>query len=831
MKNVFASVMLFAILAATSLAGTKYATASEFLTPAKSAVPGLATSSPLARAYDFSATSAKKLLMGPEKSLVLSNFPVGVNEQGTLELTEASSPFGLETQAWKFVNGKRVKITLPSARSYSGSIKGESGSRVLVVMAGDELYGTIERASGLMMQVAPSTTKQNTVLMMDNTHAPSPSFSCDFENMPEAHMLTNPVGVPDVKKVFSPQASDLLQCKVAVETDRFLWAKMGKDEAKITKYLYTIFATVSWIYEREVSVNFVLGDILIHTDEDPDPYTENANGDIGALLEEYSNFWKQNFGSIKRNVTVLFTVPGKTDVGGIAYLGSLCHSNGYAACGIRTTSSLPTSGYQWDAFVTAHEVGHTFSSPHTHGCFWAPPLDSCVSTTGNPPIPDACINGKAVANKGSIMSYCHLIIGENPGPRYTFLPRVAAQVRKGAESQGCLVAPPTATIKVTQPIGGSDQIVRIDTGVAIEWASTKVSTVNIEYSLDGGASFKTIPSAVNLPAADRAYRWMPPAGTASVKAMIRIFDPSAPTVADTSYATFTLGAPTLTLLGWTGGERIGRKSTELLQWTRTFLSTNTVEFSATGSDPWTPIVTETNATQYSWKVPDIETSTARLRLVGANGAVITTSEQFAIGTPVLKILTPVGADSACSGYKMAIRWQSDFVRQVEVRYSRNGGASYPLTQVINAGIDARTSTVIWTVPKNKETDSAMIRLLCVNDTGTYAFSKLFAIKGCTFDVYSVRESAEMNGIRIARLFPTPANDVLQMNVENGRSVPSAADIQVIGADGRVALHQNNVLETGSQMVSLKLSELSSGSYIVVLRVDGAELSLPFVIAR
>ncbi len=830
MKHFLSKALVAVLLSVGSYAQTKYAATSQFLRPAKSAVPGLASNAASAKAYDFSSMDAKSIFFAPEKNLVLSNFPVSLTEQGTLELREGNSVFGEETHAWMTSNGKRVEIPLPASRCFKGGIKGEYGSHVFLVITGNDMYTSIERASGIMYQVAPSTTKNNTVLLMDNTHGPAPSFSCGFENLPEAHIMPDSKELSGSSKGIHVQSTELLEAKVAVETDRFLWARMGKDQTKITKYLYTIFATVSWIYERETNVCMKLGDLIIHNDEDPDVYTQNALGDIGELLREFTDEWQQNYKGVSRNVAVLFTVPGKTDVGGIAWLDGLCRSNGFATCGIRTNSALPTQNYQWDSFVTAHELGHTFSAPHTHACFWAPPIDTCVSTTGNPPIADACTNGKAKANKGSIMSYCHLIIGENPGPRYTFLPQVAAKVRNGAEKNSCLKAPASAIIKVTQPIGGADQIVRADTGVTIEWTSSKVTTVNIEFSLDGGSSFTSIAGATNLPATDRTYKWIPSPGTASTKAMIRIYDPSAPSIADTSYTTFTLGSASLAFQGWTGGERIGRKTTETIAWDRTFLSTNTLEFSATGSEPWTAITAEISAKTYSWKVPDIEASAARLRLVGAGGAVVATSGPFAIGTPVITILKPTELDSACSGRKKIITWQSDFVRYVDIKYSRNNGASFPLSQVISASTEAGVGSFIWNVPTGRESDSVVIRFSNLSDPAQLVTSSRFSIRACSIDM-SVRESAEMNGLRIARIYPTPANDYLQLQIENSRSIPSSSELQVISNDGRVVLSQLQVLDLGAQVLKVPLQNISSGSYIVVLRTDGVELSLPFVIAH
>lgn len=828
MKKQFVFIVLALITCGSLRAQQRIVSAAQFMYPAKSAVPGLASNAASARAFDYSPEEARAVFQSPARNISVGDFPIGLSETGTLDLQERSSVFDGETHAYKMVAGKRIEIRLPASRTYSGTIRGENGSRVIMISTGDDMYVSLERSSGTMLQIAPATTKKNTLVLQNNSNGPTSSFSCGFENLPDARQPMPNADVLRSVKGSVLQATDQREALVAIETDRFLWTRMGKDEAKITRYLYTIFATVSWIYEREANVSFVIGDIIIHTDADPDPYTENANGDIGALLAEFSANWRANYGTIKRNLAVLFTVPGKTDVGGIAYLATLCTTRGFAACGIQTNSVLPTQGYQWDAFVTAHEVGHIFGAKHTHSCDWGPPLDSCVSTSGSIPIGDACWNGTPKPNKGSIMSYCHLMF---PPPRYSFLTQVAAVVRAGAERTGCLKAPVNPTIKVTQPIGGVDQIIRSDTGVSIEWTSTKVTNVNIEYSLDAGKTFVAIPNAVNIPATDRFFKWMPAAGVRSNQAMIRIYSTSSATVADTSYATFTLGAPSITLKTLSGGERIGRNTTETIIWERTFLSRNRLEFSPTGSDPWTTVLPDTTLLQFNWKVPDIDASSARLRVVGgANNSIISMSGPFAIGTPVIKLLGPVQGDSACVGTKYTISWQSDFVRTVDIRYSRNNGTTYPINQSIAANYDAAAQAFVWTVPSNKNSDSALIRITNLADQSQTAVSGRFSIRVCQ-GVNSVNETAVMNGLRIARIYPAPVTDVLGLSIENNRGVSVFGEVSIVAADGRTVGTYPMELAAGSQNHSLPIADMASGAYILVLRAQGTELSLPFVVAR
>jgi hypothetical protein len=828
MKKLFFILVLTVAASMSAIAQQRYVSAAQFLYPAKTSVPGLASNAASARAFDYSAQDARAVFQSTSNVLSVADFPIGMNETGTLELKERPSVFDGETRAYKMVGGKKIEIRLPASRTYSGTIRGEYGSKVILISTDDDMYVSLERSSGTMLQIAPANTKKNTLILQDNSRGATSSFSCGFENLPDARQPMPNADAMRSMKGSVLQATDQREALVAIETDRFLWTRMGKDEAKITRYLYTIFATVSWIYEREANVSFVLGTIIIHTDTDPDPYTENANGDIGALLAEFSANWRANYGTVKRNLAVLFTVPGKTDVGGIAYLATLCTTRGFAACGIQTNSVLPTQGYQWDAFVTAHEVGHIFGAKHTHACDWGPPLDSCVSTSGSIPIGDACWNGTPKPSKGSIMSYCHLMF---PPPRYTFLDQVAAVVRAGAERTGCLKPPVNATVKVTQPIGGADQIIRSDTGVSIEWTSTRVTNVNIEYSLDAGKTFTPIESAVNLPATDRFYKWMPPAGVRSTQAMIRVFSTASAAVADTSYSTFTLGAPSLTLKSLSGGERIGRNTNETISWERTFLSRNRLEFSATGTDPWTTVLPDTTLLQFSWKVPDVEASAARLRVVGGmNNSILSMSGPFAIGTPVLKLLGPVQGDSACVGGKYSIKWQSDFVRAIDIRYSRNNGTSYPINQSIAANYDATTQSFVWTVPTGRNSDSAMIRVTNLADPSQVVVSGRFSIRVCQ-GVNSVGETSEMNGLRIARIFPAPVTDIIGLSIENNRGVSTFAEVSIVAADGRTVGTYPLELISGNQKHSIPATDLSSGAYILLLRAQGTELSLPFVVAR
>ena len=166
----------------------------------------------------------------------------------------------------------------------------------------------------------------------------------------------------------------------------------------------------------------------------------------------------------------------------------------------------------------------------------------------------------------------------------------------------------------------------------------------------------------------------------------------------------------------------------------------------------------------------------------------------------------------------------------DLRYSRNNGVTYPITQSIGANYDATQQSFVWTVPTNRNSDSAVIRITNLADANQMATSGRFAIKVCE-GVNSVRESAEMNGLRIARVFPSPVRDVLGVEIENNRVTSCMAEISIVSADGRQVMTLPMDVTLGSHTHTVPVNDIASGTYMVILRAQGSELSLPFVIVR
>jgi hypothetical protein len=134
----------------------------------------------------------------------------------------------------------------------------------------------------------------------------------------------------------------------------------------------------------------------------------------------------------------------RANAGDNDFSGVLCNASvGYSINNIRALApeaDTPISN-SWDAIVAAHEIGHNFSSPHSH-CYGnlnggslsqnVNPVDACYTNessgagylcaegTASLPGSNALTGGTSGGANGSIMSYCHLLGGGLGNTNRTF---------------------------------------------------------------------------------------------------------------------------------------------------------------------------------------------------------------------------------------------------------------------------------------------------------------------------------------------------------------------------------------------------------------------------
>ncbi|HNP33158.1 MAG TPA: M12 family metallo-peptidase [Flavobacterium sp.] len=216
------------------------------------------------------------------------------------------------------------------------------------------------------------------------------------------------------------------------EIDNTLFQQNGSNTTTTTNWMTSVFNNVQTLYNND-GITVGLKSIFIW--ESADPY-EGIATSSGPYLSAFAS----NTPVFDGDAGMLVGIdPG--GLGGVAYLNTLCESNNYAYADVNFTyNTVPT--YSWTVQVITHEFGHSLGSSHTHDCVWNgnnTRIDGCGPSAGYPgngtcaagPIPSA-------ADKGTIMSYCHLVSGVGISLSNGFGPQPAALILNNVNNSTCL---------------------------------------------------------------------------------------------------------------------------------------------------------------------------------------------------------------------------------------------------------------------------------------------------------------------------------------------------------------------------------------------------------
>ena len=800
---------------------------------------------------------ATALFFTPEKSVVISDFPVGLKDAGTVQLRRAGQISDAQT-LW-FAN-EQLRPG-PKAVMYTGFIQNEAGSKVRLCMVNDRMYGFVTRATGETTAFAPDddyNPKSGEHIMASDRDPRFAEIGKNFRCY--ADQFTTFTDNPDNTPFAMPTATNLLEVEVGVEIDvpvfsRFM-QRNGNDPDKAFEatqaYIYSIFAMSSSIYEEEINVMLTVPFVRIWTETTQSGYPKyNTFGsDVGDMLAKASDVWSKlnnKTGQFKRDILHMCTA-GVTGsgifAGGVAYTGAnysgaLCdQSVGYGVSGLQVNATLPVLAYTWDIMVITHEMGHNFRSPHTHTCsgnIWPDnkALDTCVIRSGAAGIGDACfdtpMNPRLPKDKGTIMSYCHLLNSEQ-GSMLEFRTIVAAIIRNGAErgvTRGCVTEPANPIIKLQYPLGRNTLAGgRTDT---IRWTSAKVNTVRVEFSDNNGQSWTQIGS--DVPAGVRVMPWAVPAKGSS-QYLVRVIDPTNAGVGDSSWVAFTVQASSLALQYPVGGERVGQREKSNISWSSSLVSAVKVEFSSNGGAEWQTLSASSTGNTFQWEVPNIITNQAVVRVTALpSGGLVSQSQPFSIGKQMLQIINRSNLDTLCRAKKWKIQWTSDFMAnsaKVEVGYSPDGGKTWTR---LTSGLGRDVFTGIfenWDVPDVESAD-ARLRIYRRGDE-TVADTVPTIITNCTFT--SVNESWSGADKPTLELTPNPVRDELSVRVILAAGLDNA-ELFLNDANGRkvALLGAFDNLPTGTHSLHFDVGTVAQGAYFLTLQSGGRILSMPVRIVR
>ncbi|MDR3666668.1 MAG: hypothetical protein P4L35_07495 [Ignavibacteriaceae bacterium] len=270
-------------------------------------------------------------------------------------------------------------------------------------------------------------------------------------------------------------------------------------------------------------------------------------------------------------------------------------------------------------------------------------------------------------------------------------------------------------ITVKSPNGG--EIWQAGTTQVINWSSTNVTSVNIDYTINNGINWN--PVVANIPSTGY-YSWTQIPNTPSTNCRIRISDAVNGTPVNQSTSTFTIAPPTeITVAFPNGGESFIPGSNMNIAWTSTNVTNVKIEFTTDNGADWNLIIASTPSIgQYVWQnIPSINSSLCRIKISNADG----TGQPFDISNnnftitniKVLRWVFPNGSPYPTENLSTdtTITWYSSGIVNVNIEYTIDNGLTWnPVVSNLHSSGAYR-----WHVPLNPPTSLARMRVTDSSD--------------------------------------------------------------------------------------------------------------------
>jgi hypothetical protein len=296
-------------------------------------------------------------------------------------------------------------------------------------------------------------------------------------------------------------------------------------------------------------------------------------------------------------------------------------------------------------------------------------------------------------------------------------------------------------IILNSPNGG--EFLTSGSAVQINWSSSFIDNIKIEFSSDNGQAWSSISPSV--PASVGTFTWNIPNNLSTSNGRIKITDIANSAFVDSSESAFKIGW--VRVITPNGGENWLAGTLRTISWTNS-QSVSNVNIEYTLDSIWIPIVsnyvTSSPLTQnYSWTVPSVETSSGRIRISDALSSTAigdVSDNNFIISR--IELLVPNGGQVWRAGNTEQITWtRSTNIANIRIDLSKNENGVYSV-QTLAPQVDASLGTWDWAIGIGEFSDNCRIVISDVSNSAILDSSE------STFKISSMRLLAPVEAIKL-----------------------------------------------------------------------------------
>ena len=321
---------------------------------------------------------------------------------------------------------KQKNIPYQKGVYYRGILKNDFTSTASFSFFNNEFNGVIS-ASGLsnlvVGKLAIANNTKNYIIYADENLKVLNGFKCAVKENETLHSSNS----NEDKNVNSTRCVTMY-----FELDYDLYQANGNSVTTSSNWMTSVFNNIQTLYAND-TISIALKSLFVWTTLDP-------YNNIGPSSTDYLYKFNQVRPVFDGDVGQLLGID-TGGLGGVAVgINGLCTLDNFSYSDVNFAyETVPT--YSWTILVISHEMGHLLGSRHTHACAWNAnntAIDGCGQQAGyaegncaQGPIPSAI-------EKGTIMSYCHLISGVGVNFNNGFGPQPKQKILTAVNTGSCL---------------------------------------------------------------------------------------------------------------------------------------------------------------------------------------------------------------------------------------------------------------------------------------------------------------------------------------------------------------------------------------------------------